>query len=194
MADDNDDLLVGVANGEPDWDAIYRAYHQSVHAAAQQLFRSRLRIVDSKDVDDIVQLTFEEAMKGGVLTPDTQSIGKKLRQVARRRAVDAIRRAAKVHDKPVEEIAGAAADEGDEIENFIETDFDIAIGQAVWRHLRKLSPQERTVFRARATDGLKFPEIAERLGLTPQRVGQIYREALRKVTRGLDLTGDGGDA
>ena len=193
MAED-DDLLAGVTSGEPDWDGIYRAHHQGVHAAAQKVFRSRRRIVDSKDVDDVVQQTFEEAMKGGVLTSETRSIGATLRQVARRRAIDAIRRAAKVHDQPVEETAGAADEDEDEIEQLIESEFEVAIQQAVWRNLRRLTPQERTVFRARATDGLKFPQIAERLGLTPQRVGQIYRDALGKVIRGLDLTGYGGDA
>ena len=77
---EDDDLLAGVARGDPDWGGIYRAYNKDVYAAALKVLGSTRRMVDSKDVEDIVQLTFEEAMKDGVLTPETRSIVAALRR------------------------------------------------------------------------------------------------------------------
>jgi RNA polymerase sigma factor (sigma-70 family) len=188
-----DELLAGVAAGDPDWEGIFRAYAKDVRAAAQQVLGAEGRIVDSKDVDDVVQQTFEEAMKGGVLTPNTRSIPAKLRVVARRRAMDAVRRGSKIHDARIEDMPNPEQPAEDDIETFVEDDFEMAIRQAIWRNQRRLTPRERIIFRAKTEEGLTFDEIGKRLNLTPQRVGQIYRGAIRKLTAGLDLTGDGGD-
>ena len=67
MSEQDEELLAGVARGDPDiWDPIYRAYAKDVHATAQKHLRSVSEIVDSKDVQDIVHQTFVEAMEGGV--------------------------------------------------------------------------------------------------------------------------------
>lgn len=190
---EDDDLLAGVARGDPDWDGIYRAYSKDVYAAAQKVLGSTRRVVDSKDVEDIVQLTFEEAMKGGVLIPETRSIVAALRNVAKRRAIDAVRRGAKINETEIEELPGESLSADDSVDDFVQDNFELEIQRAIWRNQRKLSAQERTVFRARTVDGLTFSEIATQLRLTPQRIGQIYREALGKITKGIDLTGDGGD-
>lgn len=186
-----DDLLSGVARGEPDWNGIFRAYAPDVRAAALKVLRGAGRVVDSKDVDDVVQTTFEEAMQGGVLPKDTKSIAARLRRVATRRAIDALRRAGKVDDEGEQELAAlTVADETDEL---VDADFDHEVLKAVWRNQRQLEGRERLIFRAHAIDGESFADIGNRIGLTGQRVGQIYKEAMRRIVRGIDLTGgDGG--
>jgi RNA polymerase sigma factor (sigma-70 family) len=190
---EDDDLLAGVARGDPDWGGIHRAYSKDVYAAALKVLGSSRRVVDSKDVEDIVQLTFEEAMKDGVLTPETRSNVAALRNVATRRAIDAVRRGAKIHETDIEELPGDSLSTDYSVDDFVQDDFELEIQRAIWRNQRRLSAQERTVFRARAVDGMTFPEIAAKLQLTPQRIGQIYRKVMRKLTKGIDLKGDGGD-
>jgi DNA-directed RNA polymerase specialized sigma24 family protein len=131
VSEGDEELLAGVARGDPDiWERIYRAYAKDVHATAQKELRSLTEIVDSKDVQDIVQQTFLEAMEGGVLTPDTKSISAKLRTVAARRAREAHRRASKVADQAIEDIP--TADSGlDPIEEVIEAGYRREIAQAV---------------------------------------------------------------
>jgi len=190
---EDDDLLAGVASGDPDWGGIYHAYSKDVYAAAQKILGSNRRVVDSKDVEDIVQLTFEESMKEGVLTPETRSIAATLRKVATRRAIDAARRGAKIHETDVAELADEALSADDGVDEFVQDDFELEIQRAIWRNQRTLTAQERTIFRSRAVDGKTFVEIGSRLQLTPQRIGQIYGEAINKIKKGIDLTGDGGD-
>lgn len=191
MSEEDEELLVGVARGDPDvWERIYRAYAKDVHATAQKELRSLTELVDSKDVQDIVQQTFLEAMEGGVLTPDTKSISAKLRTVAARRARDAHRRGSRVAEQAIEDIPGA--DSGlDPIEELIESGYRREIAQAVWRNHRRLDRRERQIVQAFAL-GETFTEIGHRMGLTGQRIGQIYKEAAKKLVAGIDPTGDGG--
>lgn len=191
MSEEDAELLAGLARGDPDiWERIYRAYAKDVHATAQKELRSVTELVDSKDVQDIVQQTFLEALEGGVLTADTKSIGAKLRTVAARRARDAQRRGSKVAGQAIEAIPGA--DSGlDPIEDLIESAYRREIGQAVWRNLRRLDGRERQIVQAFAL-GETFAEIGQRMGLTGQRIGQIYKEAAKKLVAGIDPTGDGG--
>ncbi len=190
MSEEDEELLAGVARGDPDiWERIYRAYAKDVHATAQKHLRSVSEIVDSKDVQDIVHQTFVEAMEGGVLTPDTKSISAKLRTVAARRALDARRRNSKTADQAIEDIPGADS-MLDPVEELVESSYRREISQAVWRNLRRLDKRERQIVQAFAL-GEAFTEIGERMGLTGQRIGQIFKEAIKKLVAGIDTSGDG---
>lgn len=191
MSEEDEELLAGVARGDPDiWVRIYHAYAKDVHATAQKHFRSPTELVDSKDVDDIVEQTFLEARDGGVLTPDTKSISAKLRTVAARRALDARRRNSKIANRPIEDIPGADST-FDPIEELVESSYRREIAQAVWRNFRRLDKREKQIVQAFAL-GETFTEIGQRMGLTGQRIGQIFKEASKKLVAGIDPTGDGG--
>ena len=114
--------------------------------------------------------------------------------IARRRAIDAVRAAAKGRRG-----AGAAADDPDEItvvpfDGLLDEHTGAAVSawddpeqafehneqqKVLQRLIRELPEPARTIVNALHFQGLTRVEAGRQVGLTPQRVGQIYAETLK---------------
>jgi RNA polymerase sigma factor (sigma-70 family) len=188
VTDDEHELLRGVADGDPDFEGIYRAYGRVMQATAQQVLGAKGRVVDSKDIEDVVHDAFTDIMKKGLLTPDTLSIAARLRRVTFNKAYDAVRRATHVQGRPIEELPEADRAVAP-LDAWHEAQADRELGQAVWRNLRRLDARERRIYAAHINEGRSFAQIGTELGLSGQRIGQLFRRAMQKLLAEVDLTG-----
>jgi len=186
-----DDLLRSVQGGDPDYDGIYRAYGKLMYFAALRAYDQKSRVVDAQDVEDVVHEAFLQVMERKLLTPDTKSIGGLLSTVAYRRALDHLRRGDHHADLDTDDLADHAdvEDPYAAVEDELER---TQIGAAVWDNWHRLNPQERAVFRGVIFEGRSRTELAVELGVSRERVGQVFRAALRAMTHGLNLNDEDG--
>jgi RNA polymerase sigma factor (sigma-70 family) len=111
--------------------------------------------------------------------------------VAHRRALDHLRRGRRHADLELDD----RPDEADVEDPYaaIEDEIERAqIGAAVWDNWHRLNAQERAVYRGVIVEGRTRTELAADLGVSRERVGQVFRAALGKMTHGLDLNGEEG--
>ena len=186
-----DDLLRSVQGGDPDYDGIYRAYGKLMHFAALRAYEQKSRVVDAQDVEDVVHEAFLQVMERKLLTPETKSIGGLLSTVAYRRALDHLRRGIREADLDIDDLPDQAdvEDPYAAIEDELER---MQIGAAVWDNWHRLNAQERAVYRGVISEGRTHTELAVDLGVSRERVGQVFRAALRKMTHGLNLNDEDG--
>jgi RNA polymerase sigma factor (sigma-70 family) len=186
-----DDLLRSVQGGDPDYDGIYRAYGKLMYFAALRAYHQKSRVVDAQDVEDVVHEAFLQVMERKLLTPDTKSIAGLLSTVACRRALDHLRRGDHHADLDADDLAdhADAEDPYAAIEDELER---TQIGAAVWDNWHRLNAQQRAVFRGVIFEGRTHTDVAVDLGVSRERVGQIFRAALREMTHGLNLNDEEG--
>jgi RNA polymerase sigma factor (sigma-70 family) len=186
-----DHLLRSVQGGNPDYEGIYRAYGKLMYVTALRVYEQKDRLVNARDVEDIVHEAFLQVMERNLLTPDTKSIAALLTTVAHRRALDHLRRSARQTDLDIDDLPDPADAEDpyaaieDELEG-------IQIGAAVWDNWHRLNAQERAVYRGVISEGRTHTDVAVELGVSRERVGQVFRAALRKMTHGLNLNDEEG--
>lgn len=147
-------------------EALVRAAREAVPGAHERLYRRfapvvhgvLLGYVQKADADDLTQEVFAHALpRLGELREPAAFPGWIVR-IARRAALDAMRRRAPLTGATVEYVDGAASPEDR---------LDAARALAA---IRALPPAYRETLLLRLVEGLSGPEIAQRTGLTPGSV------------------------
>jgi RNA polymerase sigma factor (sigma-70 family) len=186
-----DDLLRSVQGGDPDYEGIYRAYGKLMYFAALRAYDQKNRVFDARDVEDVVHEAYLQVMERNLLTPDTKSIGGLLSTVAYRRALDHLRRGDRHANLDIDDVP----DQVDVEDPYLAIEDELErtqIGAAVWDNWHRLNAQERAVYRGVIFEGRTHTDIAVDLGVSRERVGQVFRAALRKMTHGLNLNDEDG--
>jgi RNA polymerase sigma-70 factor (ECF subfamily) len=147
---------------------LYHRYARMVHAVL-------LARLPSREVGDLVQDVFVQALERLHTLRDGRAFGAWIATIARNRAADHYR-----HARPAEEI--------DDTVPAPESHHEEAL--AVMGMLRTLPDAYRETLTMRLVEGMTGPEIAERTGLTPESVRvnlhrgmKLLREKLEGVKR-----------
>lgn len=102
-----DDPLAGLTvHSTPWWTAVYKTWTTSLQEGVLAVYKSRSRIIDGATFDDVVEEAFLKVMDEKLIDGSTRNIGGFLRTVGRRRALDRVRRDARVAARELPE-AGA---------------------------------------------------------------------------------------
>jgi RNA polymerase sigma-70 factor (ECF subfamily) len=149
-ADDGESALVSAARGgdRAAFGALYARYGRMAHGIL-------LARVPRRDVDDLVQDVFLQALRRLDALRDPAAFGPWLAAIARRRAADYFRRAEVTAELPGD-LAGAVHPEGE--------------AASVLAAIRALPDAYRETLVLRLVEGMTGPEIARRTGLTPGSV------------------------
>jgi RNA polymerase sigma factor (sigma-70 family) len=162
-----------------------------MYFAALRAYDQKNRVFDARDVEDVVHEAYLQVMERNLLTPDTKSIGGLLSTVAYRRALDHLRRGDRHANLDIDDVP----DQVDVEDPYLAIEDELErtqIGAAVWDNWHRLTAQERAVFRGVIFEGRTHTDIAVDLGVSRERVGQVFRAALRKMTHGLNLNDEDG--
>jgi RNA polymerase sigma-70 factor (ECF subfamily) len=149
-ADDGEASLVSAARAgdRAAFGALYARYGRMVHGIL-------LARVPRRDVDDLVQDVFLQALRRLDALRDPAAFGPWLAAIARRRAADHFRRAEVTAELPGD-LAGPVHPEGE--------------AASVLAAIRALPDAYRETLVLRLVEGMTGPEIARRTGLTPGSV------------------------
>lgn len=168
-----DDDLVGFRSGDPDAvRAVYRRYAGPVHTVARAI------VGDDRELcADVVQQTFLKAWRAADRLDVDRPIAPWLYAIARRTAIDALRR----ERHPTRGGAAAAVD----------VPVDPPSMERTWalhelrRALDALPEEERQVIRLSHLEGLTHPEIAARLDVPVGTVKSRSHRAMGRLGRAL---------
>lgn len=160
----------------PDWASIFAESYSTMYAAAASVLKGQSAL--GVDADDVVAIALREAITKG-LPADLDQPRSYLASIARRRAIDALRRRkhqAPDPPDPVTEAMPRIPDEGpDELAIKAELAAEIA------GHLDSLPARERFALEQTVMRDRPRAEVAGDLGVTPQRVSQLVNAALGRL-------------
>lgn len=145
------------------WDCLYRDYRD-------ELYRGACLLVGAHDAEEVVQETFERAMREPQFFERVQNPAGWLRVVGARRALTRLRRAQRW--QAIQSLLRPAPPP--------ETDLDLESA------LTRLPATQRGAVVLRYYHGLDYAEVAAALGVAPASVGPILtraRAALRELVR-----------
>jgi RNA polymerase sigma factor (sigma-70 family) len=97
--DVDDPVLASVRQGHPDWAALFQQHFATMYAAAQSVLKGQTAV--GVDADDVVIVVMSEVITEGIPT-DVERLHTYLAAIARRRAVDAVRRRKHQTDDPLD--------------------------------------------------------------------------------------------
>ena len=139
-----DDPLAGLTvHSRPWWAAVYKIWGTSLQEGVLAVYKSRSRMIDGATFDDVVEEAFLEVMDAKLIDGSTGNIGGFLRTVGRRRALDRVKRDARVAAGEVPE-AGSVDTDLEDAEDAI---LRKQIGGIAWDNLHRLRPREMRVWR-----------------------------------------------
>ena len=176
---DESELLVGVQNGTPDFDAIFHAYGKTMSSYVHKFLGSDL--CDTAEVVDVVQEACLKVWKGGMLTPDTRSIKAKLFTVLHGCAVDHQRRQGRRPDRVPLDTASGRLPEDLSIEKVDDRLRDAQALTAVQAERHRLDATQATVFEARLR-GASFAEIGAANAKSGEWARKVFTKAVRIVS------------
>lgn len=159
-----DELTARFRAGE---EAAVREVHQRYGGAVRTVARSMLS--DPELIAEVVQQTFIKAWRGAAGFDQDRELGPWLYAIARRTAIDVIRREKKVTLTPADEDIPGSSVSFERVWEMWE----------VRRAIDDLPPGEREVVRFSNLEGFTHEEVAERLGIpvgtVKSRSGRAYR-------------------
>lgn len=172
-----------VAGDEQALTEVYERYAALVFTVALRLVR------DPASAEDVVQEVFVQVWRQpAMFDPAAGTLRSWLAMLARRRAIDAIRRSARQRRRA--EAAGAPPAGTDPAEAAI----DAALASSVRTAVAALPDAQRTAVLLAYAGGLTAREIAARLGVPEGTVKSRLRLGLGRITRLLADEGFIGDA
>jgi RNA polymerase sigma factor (sigma-70 family) len=174
-------LLAGVQAGNPDFDAIFRAYWaQMVKSAAK---------INPLVAEDAAQEAWLDVIRKGSLTPATTNVAAFLKTVAARRAIDLTRKNARTDptDTIVEMADPTTDDEFSAVERKRAAEEVLA---ASWDQRQIFNRNEDQVFQYRFCSDHTQEETASALNLTRERISQIEGQVVKKLRAKLRVDRD----
>ncbi len=167
------ELLHRVAQGD---ESAFRAFFDHY---TPQLFTFVEKLTKSKaDAEEIVQDTFIKIWTHREMLPGIEKPGHYLYVIARNKALDNIRKAARDQRLLDQVWANISTAADNTLENELRSrEYYQLIDQA----LRRLPEQKQRVFQLSRMEGLSHLEISQRLGLSKSRVNNILVESLKHV-------------
>jgi RNA polymerase sigma-70 factor (ECF subfamily) len=162
------ELVVAVQSGNRDaFTTLYERFHRIVHAIAL----THLRFADSSDV---VQDVFAEVWLKIVALREPAAFPGWIVTVARRRAIDHVRKRGPVTSDAVEDVGVDPPPHAE--------------ASAAMRAIRSLPETYRETLIMRLVEGLTGPEIAERTGMTPDSVRVHLHRGMKLLREKLEGT------
>jgi RNA polymerase sigma-70 factor (ECF subfamily) len=158
---------------------LYERYGSLVYAVAVRLVR------DPATAEDVIQDVFEQVWRRpGSFDPAAGTLPAWLAMLARRRAIDAIRRAARHQRRAARQLAAVPA-----APDPAEAAVDAALTSSVRAAVDALPAAQRTAVLLAYAGGLTAREIAARLGVPEGTVKSRLRLGLRRIARLLAAEG-----
>ena len=96
---ESDAVLDGIRRGQPDWGAVFARYYNVMYAAANSVLKGQQAL--GVDADDCVSVAFRQVMRKGI-PQEVRQPHSYLAEIARRRAVDNLRRRRHQSDTPTD--------------------------------------------------------------------------------------------
>lgn len=178
----DEDLLAGIAKGEPDWRAVYERCRHAMHAAAMRYFRRREEALGGLSAEDVVQQVMSAVIRKGL--PDD------LASVEKLRAYMAQATLFRAHNVKTRKPAGhlPLADPGtpDELpgtDDVEETAVTIAVADHAKQLVQRLPGLEQLVIRRHVLEGHRQIDVAAEIGVSDARVRQLLKAGLRRLRR-----------
>ncbi|MHB1004095.1 MAG: RNA polymerase sigma factor [Chloroflexota bacterium] len=204
---DDEALLAGVRSGRPDWQAIYLAYRRlMLGVAAKVLGRDQpcpaegglSRLHGGVSASDVVSEVVASLQEDGI-PPAVRNLRAYLATATANKAIDVIRRntverqveGKVVHQPRYESLPDGEA--GVMPERELDTEAvvaEIAMREAVLANLSLLTPNERFVLGERVFKRRPAREVAEELGVSPQRISQLARAASKRILQAIGRCSD----
>ena len=158
------------AGDRPAFGRLFAQYAPMVHG----ILLSR---VPAREADDLVQDVFLSALQRLYTLRDAVSFGGWLAAIARNRAVDFHRLRRETTELP---------------ENLAHTDPDQTEAERVLEVIRELPEAYRETLVLRLVEGMTGPEIAERVGITPESVRVNLHRGMKLLREklGLEVRGE----
>lgn len=176
-----EDPLAGLTvHSKPWWTAVYKTWTTSLQEGVLAVYKSRSRIIDGATFDDVVEEAFLKVMDEKLIDGSTMNIGGFLRTVGRRRALDRVRRDARVAAGELPE-AGAIDTRLEDAEDEILRE---QVGGIAWDNLHRLRPREIRVWRALEQTDRTHADIAAEEGITREAVSLLAKRIPKKLLRG----------
>jgi RNA polymerase sigma factor (sigma-70 family) len=180
------ELLAGIADGDPNWTAVYSRCRSAMYGTAAKVFRSSEDARGGESSADVVQQVLEEAKADGLPT-DIDSIRRLQAHLATavyRRAVNlTTRKSGTLEQLPQE---GSSDDRLDD--SFMEEVEDAIIAAQAMDLVDLLPEAQRNVIREHVLKGRSQQEVANDLGVTDARVRQHLTPGLRQLRSLLGVT------
>lgn len=167
----------GSASSAPlDFEALYRAVRDDVHAYALTLLRDRAA------AEDVTAAAFERAYrKRGSFDSRRGNERAWVFGIARNAALDELRRRKR--------LATLAAEPADLAATGLEDHAEAAVRRAALRTaLNGLSPRDREVVALKFHAGLENAELAEVLGVSVSNAGTLLHRAMTKLREAIDAS------
>ena len=189
-----DPLLVGVRAGTPDLGAIYAAHRGAMYRAAARIlgpYEQALRGVSAEDV--VSQVVGDWQAKG--LPRTVSNLRAYVITSTRNRAIDTLRHATRELDaddtvriRLERRLSGGWATE------MVDADTDVEAAalehidqERIRAHIHLLTDNERYVIQERVFKRRPANEVADELGVSPQRVSQLARAGAERLARALKI-------
>jgi RNA polymerase sigma factor (sigma-70 family) len=165
------------------WEAAYFWLWPVARSAA----RRKLGPSCEADVEDVASAAIVEAAEQVGDVSSFEELKALTGIIARRRAVDHIRRmqAERRGGGRIESLAGREEEQAEERDPLAEVD-SVELARVVARLLSRLSPKQRDLLRAYHQEGLTQAEIAERFGIPPGTVAVTLSRGLRALRTELE--------
>lgn len=168
----------------PDWAALYQQHRDAMYRVAARVLRDAGR---ADEAGDAVSAAMESLMKSP--PADVKNWQAVMVTAAKRRALDFLGSAAVRHEVAVEEsrrFDSAVDGLADDVAELVDRQ---RAGAVVWDKLALLDDRHRAVVREYIQSGRPRQQVAAELGVTPGRVSQMAKEALRILREALDSEG-----
>jgi RNA polymerase sigma factor (sigma-70 family) len=160
----------------PDWAAVFAEHYSVMYAAAASVLGGQSAL--GVDADDVVSIALNEAIRRGI-PADIEQLHSYLAGIARRRAIDALRRRkhqASDPPDPATELAPRIARDGPDV-----LAVKAELASEVAGHLDVLPERERFALEQSVMRDRTRAEVAEELKVTPQRVSQLVNAGLGRL-------------
>jgi RNA polymerase sigma-70 factor (ECF subfamily) len=168
------DLLVRVAEGDE------RAFRELFDRYHQQLGSFVLKLTRNADMaQDVVQDVFVKLWQQRASLPEVRNIETFLFVVSRNHVYDLLRKVL-AERKRIERWASEV--QHDESDGQLSDGLDEMHFSNLEAAVAKLPPQQQRVYRLKKQEGLKYKEIAELMGISPETVKKHMEAAVRNIT------------
>jgi RNA polymerase sigma-70 factor (ECF subfamily) len=159
---------------EFDLEQLYDEHAQALYAFALELTRNEA------DTKDVLQSIFAKLAREPRALQNVRNARAYLLRLAHNAAIDLIRRRA-TRDKYADEFGRESEQVFQPASNPDDEGFRLALSDA----LGELPPDQRMVVHLRLWENLKFEEIADMLGISPNTAGSRYRYGIDKLRKRL---------